>query len=89
MKTTSTDYDLADRFPEKPTSSYGYGISASTAKISPAQLERLLNLKLIKLAPAHGQGVYAGADSLKSPGRGTTGREHATFVRTYKTRPTK
>lgn len=89
MKTTPQDYDLADKFIYVPTSSYGYGTYPGEAKVSPAQLDRLLKLSLIKLSPSCTErGGYCGGDALKNPGKGF-GRMSTSFVRTYKDRPAK
>lgn len=87
MKITPVDFDLADRFVQKPASSWGYGTSPGDARVSPAQLDRLLKLKLIELSPACAErGGYCGGDALKNPGKGF-GRTATTFVRTYAVRP--
>ena len=89
MNITPADYDLADRFVYIPTSMYGYGTAMGEAKISPAQLERLIKLNLIKLSPSCAErGGYCGGDALKNPGKGF-GRMATSFVRTYDKRPTK
>lgn len=76
MKITPTDKELASRFP-LTASTYGYGMSMAEAKISPAQLDRLLKLNLIKIAT----NLYCGGGLNDKPAKGSFLRHVTTFLR--------
>lgn len=76
MKITKEDIELANRFPTKP-STYGYGKNMMEAKISPAQLDRLLKLGLIEIATNR----YCGGQLNDNPGKGYFLRQVTTFLR--------
>lgn len=78
MKTTPADVELAKRFPVKP-STYGYGLSAADARCSPAQIDRLLKLELIKIS----SNGYCGGIHGQKPAKGWL-RDVTTFIRTFK-----
>lgn len=88
MKVTNADKELADRFPSEKSgcdmfdqNGSWYGKNASDAKVSPQQLDRLLNLGLIKMAP-NGDG-YCGGSHGQKPGKGWT-RKVTGFVKVIK-----
>ena len=78
MKVTPGDLALAQRFVDVPTS-YGYGTSMAEAKVSPAQLDRLMKLKLIKISTDR----YCGGVATANPAKGWL-RNVTTFLRTTK-----
>ena len=84
MKRNDADISLAERFPLE-ASVWGFGKSPADAKISPSQLSRLLELKLIQATDRSKNGGYAGGHVNKTVGTGV-GRNHATFIRTFKDR---
>lgn len=84
MKRTDEDISLAERFPLE-ASVWGFGKSPADAKISPAQLSKLLELKLIQATDRSKNGGYAGGPVNRTIGTGI-GRNHSTFIRTFKDR---
>ena len=78
MKVTTVDVELTKRFVFTP-SVYGYGTSMAEARINPAQLDRLLKLKLITIATNR----YCGGIASDTPAKGWL-RNVTTFLRTTK-----
>lgn len=76
MKITPADKELAGRFPIK-ASTYGYGMSMAEAHVNPAQLDRLLKLKLIRIATDR----YCGGGLNDRPAKGSFLRNITTFLR--------
>ena len=65
MKVTLADIELANRFVFKPTK-FGYGTSMAEARVNPAQLDRLLKLKLITISTNR----YCGGIASDTPAKG-------------------
>ena len=78
MKVTTVDVELAKRFRFTP-SVYGSGTSMAEARVSPAQLERLLKLNLIKVSTDR----YCGGIANTTPAKGWL-RNVTTFLRNTK-----
>lgn len=78
MKVTPEDIALATRFVFKPTK-FGYGTSMAEARVNPAQLDRLLKLKLITIATNR----YCGGIANTTPAKGWL-RNVTTFLRNTK-----
>ena len=78
MKVTPEDIALAKRFVFTPEH-FDYGTSMAAAKVSPAQLDRLLKLGLIKISTDN----YCGSIVTQKPAKGWL-RTVTTFLRTSK-----
>lgn len=85
-KASPQDIELAMRFPDR-VNAMGFGMNAADARISPQQLERLIATGLIQVTDRDKNGGYAGADGGgKNLGKGA-GRNHCSFIRTFKSLP--
>jgi hypothetical protein len=78
MKTTDNDIELALKFPAEATV-WGFGKTMAEAKLSPKDLQRLLDLKLIKPSRTNN----AAPSPTAKQGVGAFFRRTDSYIRTF------